>query len=156
MDYSSAREFAETFRASTPIHGSRATFSQTPCFLPSLALRVPRKAFLSLKTLVISGRITPQPSSRGKKTSAARGLGSPIATANVSDGCGDFICSVARAHFGRAVCRSFRFFFRIASATDNANLAKFAVRRLTFPAMSSNHPLVPERRQFSSARIQIR
>ena len=31
----------------------------------------------------------------------------------------------------------------LASATDKANLAKFAIRRLTFPAMPSNHPLVP-------------
>jgi hypothetical protein len=31
----------------------------------------------------------------------------------------------------------------LASATDKANLAKFAIRRLTFTAMPSNHPLVP-------------
>ena len=37
----------------------------------------------------------------------------------------------------------FLFSFRIASATDKANPAKFAIRRLTFPAMPSNHPLVP-------------
>ena len=84
MDYSFAREFAETFRASTPSMDQAATFSQTPCFLPSLALRVPRKACSSLNTSRTSGQITTRPSSRGKKTSAARGLGSPIATANVS------------------------------------------------------------------------
>jgi len=32
--------------------------------------------------------------------------------ANVSGECGDFTCSVAQAHFGRAVCRSFRFCFQ--------------------------------------------
>ena len=33
--------------------------------------------------------------------------------------------------------------FRIESATDKANPAQVAIRRLTFPAMPSNHPLVP-------------
>src|SRR5215813_4338379 len=112
MDYSFAREFAETFRASTPIHGSSATFSQTPCFLPSLALRAVRKACSSLKTSRTSGRITTQHSSPGRKTSVAPGPALPIATANVSGGCGDFIFSVAREHFARAVCRSFRFSFQ--------------------------------------------
>src|ERR1700758_4831479 len=56
--------------------------------------------------------ITTRHSSPGRKTSAAPGLALLIATAKVSDGCGDFICSVARAHFGRAVCRSFRFSFQ--------------------------------------------
>src|SRR5256885_13406901 len=50
-------------------------------------------------------------SSPGRETSAAPGPVLQIATANVSGECGDFICSVARAHFGRPVCRSFRFSF---------------------------------------------
>jgi hypothetical protein len=112
MDCFFARESAETFRASTPIPGSSATFSQTPCFLPSLALPVLRKAFSSLKTSRISGRTTIRHCSHGRKTSAGPGPGLQIVTANVFGGCGDFICSVARARFGRAVCRSFRFSFQ--------------------------------------------
>src|SRR4030095_14686127 len=112
MDFFFARGFAETFRAFTPIPGSNATFSQTPCFLPSPALRALRKAFSSLRTSKTSGRITTQRSSRGRKTFAAPGPGLRIVTANVSGGCGDFICSVAQAHFARAVCRSFRFSFQ--------------------------------------------
>ena len=81
--------------------------------LPSIAqLTRAAKAFSSLKTSRTSARITTRHSSPGRKTSAAPGLVLQIATASVSGECGDFICSVARAHFGRAVCRSFRFCFR--------------------------------------------
>src|SRR6266480_2734760 len=111
MDFFFARESAETFHASTPIPGSSATFSQTPCFLPSLNWRALRKAFSLLKTSRTSGRITTLLCSPGRKTSAAPGPASQIVTANVSDGCGDFTCSVAQAYFGRAVCRCFRFSF---------------------------------------------
>jgi hypothetical protein len=56
-------------------------------------------------------RITTRHCSPGRKTSAAPGLASQIATANGSGACGDFTCSVARAHFGRAVYRCIRFSF---------------------------------------------
>src|SRR5436190_11871411 len=111
MDCFFAREFAATFRVSIPIPGSNATFSQTPCFLPSLTWLALRKVFSSSKTSRTSGRITTRHSSPGKKTSAAPGPALQIVTANVSDACGDFTYSVARAHFGRAVCRFFRFSF---------------------------------------------
>src|SRR5438874_805533 len=111
MDCFFARAVGATFRAFTPIPGSSATFSQTPCFLPSLTWLALRKASSSSKTSRTSGRITTRRSSPGKKTSTAHGTALQIATANVSGECGDFIYSVARAHFGRAVCRSFRFSF---------------------------------------------
>ena len=72
---------------------STATFSQTPCFL-LLANRARRRAFFIVEDVSNMARITTQPSSRrGKKTSAARGLGSDTPTANVSGECGDFTCS---------------------------------------------------------------
>jgi hypothetical protein len=88
-------------------------FTQTPLTGNPLAIFTDalRKAFSSLKTSRTSGRITTRHCSPGRKTSAVPGPALQIATANVSGECGDFICSVARAHFGRAVCRSFRFSF---------------------------------------------
>src|SRR5882724_7615949 len=129
MDCFFAREFAATFRATTPILGSSATFFQIPCFLPSLNWRALRKVFLSSKTSRTSGRITTRHSSPGRKTSAAPGLVLQIATANGSGECGDFICSVARAHFGRAVCRSFRFSFRNKTPQRQARRSESVLQR---------------------------
>src|SRR6266513_6148893 len=74
-------------------------------------------------------RITTLPCSPGRKTSAAPGPASQIVTANVSDGCGDFTCSVARAHFGRAVCRCFRFFFRKKISQRQARRSESVLQR---------------------------
>src|SRR5436190_2303685 len=140
MDCFFARESAETFHASTPIPGSSATFSQTPCFLPLPICRALRKAFSLLKTSRTSGRITTLPCSPGRKTSAAPGPASQIVTANVSDGCGDFTCSVARAHFGRAVCRCFRFFFRKKISQRQARRSESVLQR-TRTRKKQNSPL---------------
>src|SRR5205823_368446 len=42
---------------------------------------------------------------------------------------GDFTCSVARAHFGRAVCRCFRFFFRKKISQRQARRSESVLQR---------------------------
>jgi cyclopropane-fatty-acyl-phospholipid synthase len=81
--------------------------------LPSLSqlTRAAESVFI-VEDIRNMARITTRHCSPGRKTSAAPGLALQIATANVSGECGDFTCSVARAHFGRAVYRSIRFSFR--------------------------------------------
>src|SRR5438034_4908940 len=149
-DCFSARESAATLLDSLPIPGSRATFFQTLFFHRRLSLCAPRKVFSSWTMSRTSGRTMTKRCSRGKKTSAAPGRVLLNVTANVSGGCGDFICSVVPAHSEHAACTPSRCSFRKTSLETMS-----ATRERRSPHCTLTLGIAPSRRRARPAQVSI-
>src|SRR5881392_2413967 len=97
-----------------------------------------------------SGRTMTKRCSRGKKTSAAPGRVLLNVTANVSGGCGDFICSVVPAHSEHAACTPSRCSFRKTSLETMS-----ATRERRSPHCTLTLGIAPSRRRARPAQVSI-